>query len=883
MARIEFRTTRSSRGRVRGARLFATAALAAITSVGTFASVAYGATVSHALTGHDSSTSCNSSKSGDLRAHDSGSATSCSLSASPTSPTTVNTPVTFTYQLNASEDGNAIGSSPVTYTIQGGATSVTGTATTTSTAYGLQATFSYTFGSAGSYTISATYQGTVDRLSVSNDSNGDQQSSSNSGNNGDDESGSDLTATINNYTVTNGSGTVTLYGDGGTYGSGSSSTYSCVLGSPTTPTVPSAPVGYSFAGWSVTPSNGGVDTTGPVNYTSSVTCATLSLFAVWSQNAAPNQTVTFYGNGATSGSMAPQIDNAPTALSTNGFSRSGYSFVGWDTSSAGSTVVYTNGQIYPFSASTSLFAVWSQNSGLVTLYGDGGTYGSGSSSTYFCVLGSPTTPTVPVAPVGYSFVGWSVTPSSGGVDTTGPVSYASSVTCATLTLYAVWSQNSGLVTLYGDGGTYGSGSSSTYACVLGSPTTPTVPSAPVGYSFAGWSVMPSSGGVDTTGPVSYASSVTCATLTLYAVWTPVSVTVEITNIPSNAAYLGSFTPAYATSGNGTVFSATSATPAVCVVNGTAVNFVGVGSCTLIASVGATPTSPAATGSPQSFVVSPLTPTVSITNMPSSPKKGSSFVPTFITSGNGTVFSVTSNSAGCSVSGSTVSFVEDGPCSLVATVAATTDYTQATSVQTTQTTNAVAAGTPHFPMIVSQSGIGGVRSNVASLNLTRPGTTRGRFAAGKVVDLIATPKPGFLVNWSGACSGATTHCVVTVRNAEHVHVAFRAAVTLPVFYFATNMTNITLSPAQVTQLKHDLVTLARLRVTYLTIKAFADYRNGTVYNQALSQRRANSVTAFIDSLFPQLGLTPMRMINLGEGILRASNVLQFDRKAIVLYI
>ena len=726
MARIEFRTTRSSRGRVRGARLFATAALAAITSVGTFASVAYGATVSHALTGHDSSTSCNSSKSGDLRAHDSGSATSCSLSASPTSPTTVNTPVTFTYQLNASEDGNAIGSSPVTYTIQGGATSVTGTATTTSTAYGLQATFSYTFGSAGSYTISATYQGTVDRLSVSNDSNGDQQSSSNSGNNGDDESGSDLTATINNYTVTNGSGTVTLYGDGGTYGSGSSSTYSCVLGSPTTPTVPSAPVGYSFAGWSVTPSNG-------------------------------------------------------------------------------------------------------------------------------------------------------------GVDTTGPVSYASSVTCATLTLYAVWSQNSGLVTLYGDGGTYGSGSSSTYACVLGSPTTPTLPVAPVGYSFAGWSLTASSGGVDTTGPVNYPSSVTCATLTLYAVWTPVSVTVEITNIPSNAAYLGSFTPAYATSGNGTVFSATSATPAVCVVNGTTVNFVGVGSCTLIASVGATPTSPAATGSPQSFVVSPLTPTVSITNMPSSPKKGSSFVPAFITSGNGTVFSVTSNSAGCSVSGSTVSFVEDGPCSLVATVAATTDYTQATSVQTTQTTNAVAAGTPHFPMIVSQSGIGGVRSNVASLNLTRPGTTRGRFAAGKVVDLIATPKPGFLVNWSGACSGATTHCVVTVRNAEHVHVAFRAAVTLPVFYFATNMTNITLSPAQVTQLKHDLVTLARLRVTYLTIKAFADYRNGTVYNQALSQRRANSVTAFIDSLFPQLGLTPMRMINLGEGILRASNVLQFDRKAIVLYI
>ncbi len=81
-------------------------------------------------------------------------------------------------------------------------------------------------------------------------------------------------------------------------------------------------------------------------------------------------------------------------------------------------------------------------------------------------------------------------------------------------------------------------------------------------------------------------------------------TISISNPPSpNALYGGSFTPAYAYSGNGLPKeSAVSSTTGVCTVSSNLVSFVGAGICTLTAS--ATPTTDylAATGSPQSFPV-----------------------------------------------------------------------------------------------------------------------------------------------------------------------------------------------------------------------------------------------------------------------------------------
>ncbi|PYT47137.1 MAG: hypothetical protein DMG44_19010 [Acidobacteria bacterium] len=149
-------------------------------------------------------------------------------------------------------------------------------------------------------------------------------------------------------------------------------------------------------------------------------------------------------------------------------------------------------------------------------------------------------------------------------------------------------------------------------------------------------------------------------------------TISIINIPSNAAYGGSFAPAYAYVGDG-ITSVTSNTTSICTVSSGVVNFVGVGTCTLVAHATATANYAAATGSPQPFSIAPLTTTISIYNIPSGAMYGGSFTPGYTYTGDGTP-SVTSNTtATCTVAGTVVNFVGLGTCTLVAHATAGTNY------------------------------------------------------------------------------------------------------------------------------------------------------------------------------------------------------------------
>ena len=78
-------------------------------------------------------------------------------------------------------------------------------------------------------------------------------------------------------------------------------------------------------------------------------------------------------------------------------------------------------------------------------------------------------------------------------------------------------------------------------------------------------------------------------------------TISISDISPTLLTGGIFTPTYSYAGNGAP-KVTSSTTGVCTVSGTAVNLVGVGSCTLTASAPATSDYTAATGSVQSFTV-----------------------------------------------------------------------------------------------------------------------------------------------------------------------------------------------------------------------------------------------------------------------------------------
>jgi uncharacterized repeat protein (TIGR02543 family) len=77
----------------------------------------------------------------------------------------------------------------------------------------------------------------------------------------------------------------------------------------------------------------------------------------------PAYVVSFNGNGSTSGATAPETDNVASALTLNGFVRTGYTFSGWNTVAIGTGTSYADGATYPFGAATTLYAQWTASGG----------------------------------------------------------------------------------------------------------------------------------------------------------------------------------------------------------------------------------------------------------------------------------------------------------------------------------------------------------------------------------------------------------------------------------------------------------------------------------------------------------------------------------------
>ena len=71
----------------------------------------------------------------------------------------------------------------------------------------------------------------------------------------------------------------------------------------------------------------------------------------------PTHTVIFNANGG-SGTMSNQVANVATNLTTNTFTRTGYSFSGWNTVAGGGGTAYADGASYAFAADVTLYAQW---------------------------------------------------------------------------------------------------------------------------------------------------------------------------------------------------------------------------------------------------------------------------------------------------------------------------------------------------------------------------------------------------------------------------------------------------------------------------------------------------------------------------------------------
>ena len=203
-------------------------------------------------------------------------------------------------------------------------------------------------------------------------------------------------------------------------------------------------------------------------------------------------TVKYNANGATSGSTASSTHTygVAKALTANGFTRTGYTFAGWATSSSGA-VVYNNQQSVTNLTSTqgatvNLYAKWTANTYTVKYNANGATSGSTASSTHTYGVAKALTANG-FTRTGYTFAGWA-TSSSGAVvyNNQQSVTNLTSTQGATVNLYAKWTANTYTVSFDVNGGTGGQTDDVTATYGSQMPTISTTAPTRTGYYFNGW-------------------------------------------------------------------------------------------------------------------------------------------------------------------------------------------------------------------------------------------------------------------------------------------------------------------------------------------------------------------------------------------------------------
>ncbi len=178
----------------------------------------------------------------------------------------------------------------------------------------------------------------------------------------------------------------------------------------------------------------------------------------------PSVTVTFDINGGDGGATASQTTNVATALTSNGFTRVGYTFAGWSLTTGVNAVVYTDGASYPFTASATLYAQWTAISQTLTFDSTGGTTVGPITQAFDSAVTAPADPTR----TGYSFAGW--TPA---VPATMTLSQ---------TLVASWTANEYTLTFDSTGGSAVLPITQAFDSAVTPPANPTR----TGYTFVAW-------------------------------------------------------------------------------------------------------------------------------------------------------------------------------------------------------------------------------------------------------------------------------------------------------------------------------------------------------------------------------------------------------------
>ncbi len=300
--------------------------------------------------------------------------------------------------------------------------------------------------------------------------------------------------------------TVEFNGNGSTGGS-TTKISNCVYDKDVTLTANSfTKTGYTFKEWNTAANGTGTSyaNSASVKNLSATNGGTVTLYVQWTAN---KYEIVFNGNGSTGGSTA-KISNCEydkdVTLTANGFTKTGYTFAGWATSTSGNVEYSDKKSVSNLTSAANgtfnLYAKWTANTYTVTLDRQNGSDGTTSvSATYDSAMPGATAPTR----TGYTFTGY-YDAKSGGTKY-----YDANMSSANIwdkpnaaTLYAQWTENGYSVSINDNGGNGGSESvTAKYDNKVASVSIP----RKTGYEFGGYWTAVTNGIkiIDETGNIIY--------------------------------------------------------------------------------------------------------------------------------------------------------------------------------------------------------------------------------------------------------------------------------------------------------------------------------------------------------------------------------------------
>ena len=282
--------------------------------------------------------------------------------------------------------------------------------------------------------------------------------------------------------------------------------------------------GYTFVGWNTESDGSGTSySDGEVINLSDVENSLLFLYAQWKPY---SYTVTFDSNGGegTMGDMNVDFDESVT-LSSNSFTKVGYTFSGWNTEADGSGTAYTNGQSIKNLSSEDgstikLYAQWSANTYEIVFDANGGSGTMTSVSATYDI--DVVLPENTFTKEDYVFTGWNTEADGSGTAYTNgqSINNLSSEDGSTIKLYAQWSINTYEIVFDANGGNGTMTSiTATYDTDIVLPENTFTKED---YVFAGWNTEADGSGTTYSDKSTVKNLVASGgSITLYAIWVEV--------------------------------------------------------------------------------------------------------------------------------------------------------------------------------------------------------------------------------------------------------------------------------------------------------------------------------------------------------------------------